>query len=404
MAIVARKRKNGEAFYSVNYQEGRQVWQRLNEADGRERERADKRIKKQINAGTFAPAMSSAITVGAFAREWFRKRTCRSSADEERHFDLHVRGRCDWFCSLRLDDVRVSHMLRLIDELGASYDRDGVTCTLAPKSIFNLFGTVRTMFRNARAYELMLRDPCELPDGKDGKGKLSKKPRRKPAPYMAEEVRAIMASPDVAEDERVFCALAFFTGMREGEIAGRRFRDYDPEAAPLGGLIVRTQYDDQPLKTDDETGDAPRAIPVHPKLAKILDAWWREGFERVHCRPPTLDDFIVPVRAFGLDGRRYPWAKGRNHSRSSAYKLFRRVLAKVGIPAHSLHATRHTFITFARRGGARKDVLEKITHNAEGEMIDIYTHVDYDPLCEAMSCLTYEAPANVVRMPVRRAG
>src|SRR5258705_13136352 len=99
MAIVARKRKSGQAFYSVNWQDGRQVWQRLEGVDGRERERADKRIKKQIAAGTFAPSMTSAITVGTFARDWFRKRATRTAEGEERHFDLHVRERCAWFCS-----------------------------------------------------------------------------------------------------------------------------------------------------------------------------------------------------------------------------------------------------------------------------------------------------------------
>jgi hypothetical protein len=58
-------------------------------------------------------------------------------------------------------------------------------------------------------------------------------------------------------------------------------------------------------------------------------------------------------------------------------------------PAHSLHSTRHTFITWARRGGARSDVLEVVTHNAAGKMIDQYTHWDWEPLCDAVACLNY---------------
>lgn len=50
-------------------------------------------------------------------------------------------------------------------------------------------------------------------------------------------------------------------------------------------------------------------------------------------------------------------------------------------------------ITWARRGGARPDVLEKITHNAAGRIIDQYTHWDWEPLCQAVLCLDYAGMA-----------
>lgn len=53
------------------------------------------------------------------------------------------------------------------------------------------------------------------------------------------------------------------------------------------------------------------------------------------------------------------------------------------------HLTRHTMISFARRGGARADVLECVTHNAKGSIIDQYTHFDWEPLCDAVRCIYY---------------
>jgi hypothetical protein len=50
-------------------------------------------------------------------------------------------------------------------------------------------------------------------------------------------------------------------------------------------------------------------------------------------------------------------------------------------------------ITWARRGGARSDVLERVTHNAAGAIIDQYTHFDWEPLCEAVGCLDYGGAA-----------
>jgi integrase len=130
------------------------------------------------------------------------------------------------------------------------------------------------------------------------------------------------------------------------------------------------------LKTEEVTGDASRTVPVHPVLERALDGWWKKGFELVFCRKPTSEDFIVPCRSREL----------RNHTKSSAYKMFRRACELVGVEPHTLHSTRHTFITLARRDRARVDVLEQVTHNAKGATIDAYTHWQWEPLCEAVRC------------------
>ena len=64
-------------------------------------------------------------------------------------------------------------------------------------------------------------------------------------------------------------------------------------------------------------------------------------------------------------------------------------------------------ITWARRGGARKEVLERVTHNATGDIVDHYTHFDWFPLCEAILCLSYEGEDRVLglrRGPIGRRG
>ena len=60
----------------------------------------------------------------------------------------------------------------------------------------------------------------------------------------------------------------------------------------------------------------------------------------------------------------------------------------------------------------REDVLERVTHNAAGDIIDQYTHFDWEPLCEAVACIDYgwrpaagEAPApRVTAGPARPSG
>ena len=75
-------------------------------------------------------------------------------------------------------------------------------------------------------------------------------------------------------------------------------------------------------------------------------------------RAPLPDDYIVPYVS-----ARAP--KGF-YTRSIYYKAFRAACAAAGVRARSLHSTRHTMVTMARRGGADRQVLSKITHNAKG--------------------------------------
>jgi integrase len=377
MAVVPRKRKNQVVYYVSNAVNGSAKWERVG-TDKREAERRDGAMKREIAAGTYCGRPTGASTVGSYARDWLAARTNRSAEDERSWWHNHVTTRCRWFVDLKLEDVRVLHTVRLAKELALPYEVvGGSTRKLSSKSVFNIFGVISTMFRDARIAELMVRNVCEMP-----RGTLNSKPTVRRQPYSTATVLTLATDDRLQADWRMFLILLFYTGMREGEACGRRFRDWDRNTEPLGALTVATQYNDQPLKTEDKVGEAPRVIPVHPHLERALDLWWREGFEHVYCRRPTKDDFIVPCRARKLG----------NHTRSSAYKLFRRALAAVGVETQSLHATRHTFITLARRDGARKDVLERVTHNARGEMIDAYTHFDWDPLCEAVACFMSSKP------------
>jgi len=241
------------------------------------------------------------------------------------------------------------------------------------KTSKNAYGVFRTLMRDARIEGLVAQEPCVLP-----RGIWREESRSEREPYTAHEVVSLVTEPRIESDRRVLFALWFYTGGREGEACGLKWGDWIREAQPLGSLSIDSQYEDEPLKTN-----RPRKVPVHPDLAAVLDEWWREGFELTYARRPTSADWIVPLRSEST----------RPHTKSSAYKAFRRACEVLDIENRSLHSTRHTMITWARRGGARPDVLEKITHNAAGRIIDQYTHWDWEPLCQAVLCLDYAGRA-----------
>lgn len=365
MAIVERRLKSGRVVYWVKFSfRGKAIWERSG-TNARAAAALEAERKREVTAGTYRRDSSPRTSVETWFERWFAERTNRTVDNDIALVDRHVLSRA-WFAKLTLRDSHPRHVLRLVEEMRKEKH-------LGEKSISTVIGIVLACLRRA-TFEGLVFEVFDLP-----RGTLRRKtaPQNRRKPYSREEVAAILRHAHPRPDDSVWLALAFFTGMREGEICGRRWRDWDRSARPLSALSVHSQYDDQPLKGDDRDMARPRTVPVHSKLDEILAWWWSEGFDLVHARKPAAEDFIVPR----IDGT--------NHTKNSGYKLFQRALEAAGVQNRSLHSTRHTFISIARSNGARPDVLEPVTHNASGDTIDDYTTFEWRALCEAVACVDY---------------
>lgn len=372
MAVVARKYKRFTTYYAVNTWHGAQVAEKV----GKNREAANRRdaqMKREIEAGTYSPPASRARdTVEGYGTLFFESRTNPYAVDERRMFRLHVASR-DWLYKLHLDDWRPSHTDQLLRELRAQ-KKDNGQRRLTDKTIANVMGAISLMFDSAVRLEKCLRNPIVL-----APNELNRKVRVEKEIYEVGELAVLVRHHSIPWPLRVLNALCIFTGMREGEACGRRWRDLDDSTTPLPALSIHDQYNGRPLKKRDQ----PRMAPVHAGLMEILRPWAEEGFELYTGRLPTPDDFIVPnVSKF---------SKQPNWTRSQYYKAFVKHAQAAGVRPRSLHSTRHSFITHAQRGGCDKLKLEKVTHNSAGDMIDRYTHGVWAPLCAAVSCFSLEA-------------
>ncbi|HKY41357.1 MAG TPA: tyrosine-type recombinase/integrase [Polyangiaceae bacterium] len=370
MAVRGKRLADGHTVYWITFQwKGKPFWIRSG-TDEREARREDARIAKERKASTWRPdAMPPRTTNKEWIGRFLDQRTNRAAAGEKQLVTDHVLSQ-EQFAKLTVKETRPLDVERMVKAIRASGK-------LAEKTISNAFTVVNQAFKRAVFEEMRQDNPCaSLPPGTiiRAKGKQRQ-------PYSRAEVRQLMACEENPLPVRVWLALAFYTGMREGEICGRRWRDWSREGAPLSALLVSTQYQDQPLKTDDAEMARPRVVPVHPALAALLERWWAHGFELQFCRKPTPEDFIVPTA--GL----------LPHSRSSAYRAFRRALARAKVANQSLHATRHTFITVCRAGTNRHDLVERITHNAKGTVLDQYTHTEWESLCEVIMGTDYSRDA-----------
>lgn len=368
--VQPRKQLSGKTAYWMTFtlKTGERKW-RHGGFDKSLAEREENRIRAAIEAGSYVPESSKFVTVEEFFETWLDTRKGRAADNESKSVRDHVLS-VEWFAGMRIVDVRPRDCLRVVEEIR--------TKGLGEKTISNIWSVVNGGFKHAKFEELRTDNPAELP-----RGTIKRKKVRKRFPYERAEARQLLACADVSWPMQVFACMLFYTGQRKGEGCGRRWRDYDPDSQPLAALLVHSQYDDQPLKGDDEELVRPRVVPVHPELKRKLDWWWAEGFELVYLRKPTLDDFIVPT------GRAMV-----NHTESSAYKAFQTALRKAGVQNRTVHSTRHTFISVARSSGADAKWVEKITHNAAGSTLDDYTDLEWDSICSVMGFVDYSVDRN----------
>jgi len=299
----------------------------------------------------------ASLTLADFIERWLDERKALelvSWSDDANRLRKHV---VPLIGELELRDVKPAH----IKEVILHHRKEG---KLAPRTIRHVFATMSIMFNDAIAEELIQVSPCVV-----RKGVLPKKVDKDPdwratAIYDRSEIEKLISDPKVLEDRRVLYGLKALAGLRHGEAARLRWCHFNEQLEPLAGLNLG--------KT--KTG-VPRSIPVHPALQAALTEWKTAGWERVFGRPPKSDDFIVPTRNFTM--RQSPESQLALHGD----------LKLLGLRARRGHDLRRTFITLAQVDGARKEVLEAISHGPRGDIVSVYTSFPWPVLCDAVGRL-----------------
>jgi integrase len=361
MAVVERKHKRATSFWVVTSCKGVKHWELVG-TNKREAETLNRTRRREVKEGTFKPGqMTAEVSVSTFLKTWLETRKNRNAQTERRLLEMHVLT-VDWFTKLPMGDVRPKHLLKLIDELRAAG-------ALAEKSISLVMGLVRVAFRDAVIGDVLEASPYVVPRGS------LKRSGVKREPYTSSEAAALLTVPEPMW--RAWNHVALYGGLRCGEICGLHWGDLDNIATGVpGALRVERQYSGQKLKTE-----RPRIVPVHPELDAELRRWFYT-WTAIQCRKPEPGDLM------------FPGAGMTALSKSSAYKAWLRGCKAVGVVNRSVHSTRHTFITFARRGGAPMELVELVTHNPKGTIVDRYTTRDWSELCTVVLAVRYGTPVD----------
>ncbi len=232
---------------------------------------------------------------------------------------------------------------------------------------------------------VLKRDDLPKKVGKKGSGVASNGHLRA-AP--AEEIEKLISDQRIPEDRRIIYAVLALGGLRFGEAAALRWSSYDATLEPLGKLIVSSSYSVKKKAVKAVKTERPREVPVHPTLAKLLAQWKLAGWQELAGKAAQPDDLIIPSRL------------GDHRNVNHALKRFHEDCARIEIRPRRLHDLRRSFITLARTDGARKDVLEVVTHGSRGDIVDVYSSLPWALLCEEVAKLKIKVlKGEVVALP-----
>jgi hypothetical protein len=179
---------------------------------------------------------------------------------------------------------------------------------MTAKSAKNAYAAFSDLLGDALARGLCASDPRQLP--------LDIWPVERPEDqphFSAEEVLALTSDERLELDQRVYNLLAFYTGLDSETLCQLRFGDWRERVAS----------------------------PVAPPLEAGLEHWQRLGFETLHGRAPSAEDWLVPRRSDPSQ----PLTEG------AAFKGFRRACVALKIKTRSPRAIENTFAALA--GSAR---------------------------------------------------
>lgn len=372
------------AFVSSKYVAGQEV----------DAGRALEKAKRALEAGVEIKPSGAPVTMEEYATAKFfprRRTTIEDWKSDETRINDHVfpfmldHGVALGKTSLR--DVRTRHLIDCFATFRKKLRPDNGT-SYAPKSIWNTYGVVKALFRDAILDELVFDSPCVLDERHLGMRQDKDPEWRETAVYTMEELELLMFSPLIPWDRRVWYALLGLGALRIGEAAALRWRAYDPASDPLGRLLISKSHQKLYTKTK-----MPRKMPVHPTLAALLAAWklrWPDEFGR-HPQP---DDLVVPCTKPdpGRGGPRLPLGAMRTVTHIN--DKITGDLATLGLRHRRSHDLRATFITQALIDGAKEKHLEACTHTAKNQKaFDLYNRIPWSAKCEAVACLKVRTEA-----------
>lgn len=287
------------------------------------------------------------LTVAIYLERWLADDVSRLDQYTVKNYGINVRLHIvPKLGQIKLALLQPAHVQGLYAAMQAS--------GLAPKTIRNAHGVLRTALGKAVAWGLVPRNVAALASPPKGQSPEFRTLTVEEAKQLGRATQGNRWAP--------MLLLALTTGLRQGELLGLKWGDIDPVA---GVLQVRRQYE------RDGTFSTPKA----------------SSQRRLDLAPAELRAFEIQREAQGRDRERYgdrysdqdlvfATHQGRPLMHRNVFREFKRLLRKAGLPDIRFHDLRHTNATLMLGQGVHpKVVQERLGHSQVGITLNTYSHV-----------------------------
>lgn len=300
------------------------------------------------------------------------------------------------------------HLGRMVLASVTAADLEGLLRALrgtlpASRTRRKVWRLVVQIFRAAVKKEHIDKNPCYLVEPALVPGNVDVDPEwRELAVFTKEEAEALIFDDRVRADRRVYNALLYCLGTRQGETSALRVRVWTRAQEgdqALGRMLVAFSFNSvRRLVKRTKTG-VTRMVPVHPVLEEALREWLAPGggWAQMYGREPGPDDFIVPSTRTLTECRH----------KSAVLHAWHGDMRRLGLRKRRMHDTRATYIALLLDNEASETMVKHTTHGSRAGSSDAFEVYKRRPgwlrLCDQILKLplTRPAPAAAV-VPMRK--
>ena len=363
--------KKGNRWYAV-------VYDGVNPATGKYRRRwvsagtrrgdAEKLLAELVNRSHRGETVvSEKVTLGDYlCTRWLpvQRARLRTSTFESyrRSIELHVipalGGRP--LDKLTVEDIDVFYAgLLLNGDKRRRPDDGGEPRGLAPKSVHNIHVMLNKALGDAARKGTVIRNVVALADAPS----LTAAKRNDLRAWEADHLALFLENIGSHRLGPMFHLVAH-TGMRRGEVLGLRWGDIDLGAQRLSVRQAMVSVGYEVSISDVKTGTGRRSIDLDAGTVAVLRCWFELRTGERGGTEPLRDDLVVAK------------ADGQRVHPDVFSQVFDRRVARLGVPAISLHDLRHTHATLLIKAGVPvKVVSERLGHANVAFTMNVYQHV-----------------------------
>ncbi|MEH7417384.1 tyrosine-type recombinase/integrase [Neobacillus drentensis] len=318
-----------------------------------EAEKALTKVLNEVNEGTFFDPQK--VTVSEYFQMWFKER--KSSVERTTYnnqlafYDIYIAPR---MAKLKMDEITPIFLQNYVNDLLEF-------TTLKPSTIHKLIDVLKVAFKKAVKLKIIKENPAYLVD-------LPKIKKTEMNVWDIDEVNFFLGQvSNVKRPSQYITAylLAIFTGMRQGEILGLRWRDIDFENKII--YIRQTlSHDGKELRNAAKTKSSLRSITIPEALIQQLKKERKKCNENKlkHSKVYEDNDLVICTKL------------GRPVQPSNLIRGFKKDVKKVELPVIRFHDLRHTHATMLISQNINPKIIsERLGHARIGITLDIYSHV-----------------------------